>query len=113
MLRSNVPRMRSIKKQKIVGNIYLDIMEQVFIVTILITLLFCLTRFVERRYLNDDAKPLKETVRDALVVMVCSITGAFLYFQFSGIISDFFNVVTETKVLNPSTTQVFTDSPAF
>jgi multisubunit Na+/H+ antiporter MnhB subunit len=88
-------------------------MEQVFVVAILITAFFCLTKFIEVRYLNEDAKPLKETVRDGLVVMVCSITGAYLYFQFSSTISDFFNVVTETKVLNSATTQVFTDSPAF
>lgn len=105
--------MRYKKRQKIIINIYLGVMEQVFVVAILITSLFCLTKFIEVRYLKEDAKPLKETVRDGLVVMVCSIVGTFIYFQASGTISDFFNVVTETKVLNPATTQVFTDSPAF
>jgi len=88
-------------------------MEQVFVVSVLITVLFCITKFVEIRYLSDDRKPLKDTVRDSIVVMVCSLTGAYIYFQFSGIISDFFNIVTETKVLNPATTQVFTDVPTF
>ena len=105
--------MRYKKQQKIIINIYLGVMEQVFVVAILITVLFCLTKFIEVRHLNEDAKPLKETVRDGLVVMVCSIIGTFLYFQCSGTISDFFNVVTETKVLNSANTQVFTDSPAF
>ena len=105
--------MRYKKQQKIIINIYLGVMEQVFVVDVLITVLFCLTKFIEVRYLNEDPKPLKETVRDGLVVMVCSIIGTFIYFQCSGTISDFFNVVTETKVLNSANTQVFTDSPAF
>ena len=88
-------------------------MEQMFVVSIMITILFCLTKFVERHYLSDDKKPLKDVVRDSIVVMVCSLTGAYIYFQYSGCIGDFFNIVTETKVLNPDTTHVFTDVPNF
>ena len=91
-------------------------MEQVFIVAIIITILFCGTKFIEMRYLNgdrDDPVPLKDIVRDALVVLVCSMTGSYIYFNFQTNITDFFNVVTETKVLNAATTQVFTDVPAF
>tara|TARA_B100001175_G_C19392430_1_gene582148 strand:- start:718 stop:909 length:192 start_codon:yes stop_codon:yes gene_type:complete len=63
--------------------------------------------------MSDDKKPLKDVVRDSIVVMVCSLTGAYIYFQYSDYIGDFFNIVTETKVLNPATTQVFTDVPTF
>jgi hypothetical protein len=52
-------------------------------------------------------------VRDCIVVMVCSLTGAYIYFQYSGCIGDFFNIVTETKVLSPDSTHVFTDVPNF
>ena len=91
-------------------------MEQVFIVAIIITILFTGTKFIEMRFLNGDNSkpiPLKDVVRDALVVLVCSITGSYIYFNFQNHITDFFNVVTETKVLNAATTQVFTDAPAF
>ena len=88
-------------------------MEQMFVVSVMITCLFCLTKFFERRYMSDDKKPLKDVVRDSIVVMVCSLTGAYIYFQYSEYIGDFFNIVTETKVLNPATTQVFTDVPTF
>ena len=91
-------------------------MEQVFIVAIIITILFAGTKFIEMRYLNGDNSkpiPLKDVVRDALVVLVCSMTGSYIYFNFQNHITDFFNVVTETKVLNAATTQVFTDVPAF
>ena len=88
-------------------------MDSAFILAIVITSLFCLSKFIELKYLNPDTKPLKEIVRDALVVMVCSITGAYGFFHFHGSISDFLNVVTETKVLSSATTQVFTDKPEF
>jgi len=88
-------------------------MEQTFIIAIIITLLFCVSKFVETRFLNTETKPLKDVVRDALVVLVASVTGSYLYFAFHGYISDFFNVITETKVLNPAATQIFTDAPAF
>ena len=88
-------------------------MEQMFVVSVMITCLFCLTKFLERRYMSGDKKPLKDVVRDSIVVMVCSLTGAYIYFQYSEYIGDFFNIVTETKVLNPATTQVFTDVPTF
>ena len=90
-------------------------MDQVFIVAIMITLLFCLSKVVEIKFLSgeDEVKPLKEIVRDAILVLVCSITGAYVYFYFNTYITDFVNVVTETKVLNAATTQVFTDGPGF
>ena len=88
-------------------------MEKVFVISILITFLFCLTKFVEMKYLEKEWKPLKLLVRDAFLVFVCSIISLFVYFQLDGSIHDFFNVVTENKVLNPSATQVFTDEPGF
>jgi hypothetical protein len=89
-------------------------MEPVFIVAIMITLLFALSKVVEVKYFSgDDAKPLKEVVRDGILVWVCSITGSYIYFYFHTYITYFFNVVTETKVLNTATTQIFTDQPGF
>lgn len=88
-------------------------MENVFVIAILITALYCITKFIEIRFLNQDVKPMKEIVREALLVLTSSITGSFLYFNFHGSITNFFNVVTETKVLNSATTQIFTDAPAF
>ena len=61
----------------------------------------------------DEVKPLKDVVRDCLLVLMCSIAGSYFYFHFQTTIRDFFNVVTETKVLNHASTQVFTDSPSF
>lgn len=88
-------------------------MEKLFVVSILITVLFCVVKFIEMKYIQKEWKPLKLLVRDAFIVFICSITSLFVYFQLDGTIHDFFNVVTENKVLNPSATQVFTDEPGF
>jgi hypothetical protein len=88
-------------------------MEEVFIITTIITVSFCLSKFIEYKYISDDVKPLKDVVRDCLLVLMSSVSGSYFYFYFQTSIRDFFNVVTETKVLNTATTQVFTDNPTF
>ncbi len=88
-------------------------MEEVFVVATIITVTFCLSKFIENKYFTDEIKPLKDTVRDCLLVLMCSMAGSYLYFYFQSTIRDFFNVVTETKVLNSASTQVFTDNPTF
>ena len=88
-------------------------MEEVFVVATIITVSFCLSKFIETKYFMDEVKPLKDIVRDCLLVLMCSIAGSYFYFHFQTTIRDFFNVVTETKVLNHASTQVFTDSPSF
>ena len=88
-------------------------MRELFILASIITALFCVSKFVEMKYLNEESKPLKEVVRDALVVFVACLSGGFIYFNCHTSIVDFFNVVTETKVLNTATTQVFTEKPEF
>ena len=88
-------------------------MEDVFVITTIITLSFCLSKYIEYKYFTDDVKPLKDIVRDCLLVLMCAISGSYVYFYFQTTIRDFFNVVTETKVLSGDSTQVFTDNPTF
>lgn len=88
-------------------------MEQVFIVSFLVTFLFCVVKFLEAKYLDKEWKPLKFFVRDAIIVFSSAIVASIMFFYNQGVISDFFNVVTETTALNSSTTQVFTDTPEF
>ena len=88
-------------------------MEEVFVITTIITLSFCLSKYIEYKYFTDDVKPLKDLGRDCLLVLLCAVSGSYIYFYFQTSIRDFFNVVTETKVLNNATTQVFTDNPTF
>jgi hypothetical protein len=89
-------------------------MDPMFFVAFTITILFVLAKFAEYKYVQpDDKKPLKETVRDIIIVLVCALGGSYGYFHFQDSIRDFFNVVTESKVLTNAATQVFTDKPNF
>jgi hypothetical protein len=88
-------------------------MEKVFTVAVLVTFLFCLAKFVEMKFVEKELKPLKVVVRDALIVFFCAVAGSFVYFHLDGNIADFLNIVTDTKTLNTSATQIFTDEPGF
>lgn len=88
-------------------------MEKVFLISILITFLFCIFKFIEMKYLDKDFKPLKILVRDSIYVVISSFVATFFYYQMDGKITDFLNVLTETKTINTGTTEIFTDEPGF
>jgi hypothetical protein len=88
-------------------------MEKVILISIVITFLFCLFKFIEMKYLDKDFKPLKIFVRDSIYVLISSFVATFFYYQMDGKITDFLNVLTDTKTLNTGTTEIFTDEPGF
>ena len=88
-------------------------MEAVFIIAICVTSFFCIAKFIEMRYLDKETKPLKYLFRDAIIVFISILIGSTVCLHMKGTISDFFNIVTETKTLNPAATEIFTDSPGF
>jgi hypothetical protein len=88
-------------------------MEKILIISFLITFIFCVIKFLEAKYLDKEWKPLKFFVRDAIVVLISTALGSFIFFRNDKTISELFNVVTETKTLNTANTQIFTDAPGF
>lgn len=88
-------------------------MEKIFIISIIITGFFCLIKFIDMKFLDKQVKPLKYVIRDAFFVFISSVVSVYFVFYANNNISEFFNVVTNTKNINPATTQVFTDSPGF
>ena len=88
-------------------------MEKLFLISALVTFLFCVIKFCEMKFIDKEFKPLKYIVRDAVYVFICSGIGILAYSGIHGQVNDFFNIVTETKTLNPANTQVFTDAPGF
>lgn len=88
-------------------------MDKVFIIAIFATLLFSIIKFIEMRYLEKEKKPLKFIVRDTIIVFLSCTLATFSFFYLENYISDFFNIVTETKTLNTNATQIFTDAPGF
>ena len=88
-------------------------MENIFLFAIFTTILFVLIKLMEMKYLEKEFKPLKNIVRDAVIVFCSSSAAAFGFFYMKGSIHNFFNIVTENKNLNMETAQIFTDVPGF
>jgi multisubunit Na+/H+ antiporter MnhB subunit len=90
-------------------------MENMLIVAIMTTLLFCAFKFVEMRFIDKqkEMKPLKFFVRDLVLVFVSSLAAGFFFFNSNKQISEFVNTITDTKVIPEGAAQVFTDAPGF
>jgi multisubunit Na+/H+ antiporter MnhB subunit len=88
-------------------------MEKMLMIAIITTFLFCLVKLLQMKFIEKEMRPLKDLVRDALMVFIASFTGYYLYFKMDGSVSDFFHAVTETNVINPMNTEIFTDKPDF
>jgi hypothetical protein len=88
-------------------------MEKILLIALAITLLFCVMKFIEMKFIDKQLKPLKFVIRDAVIVYVCSAIGLVAYANIGGSLADFMNVVTDKKTLTPAATQIFTDEPGF
>lgn len=88
-------------------------MEKLFILALLITFLFCSIKIIEMKYISKEWKPLKLVIRDAVIVLISSVAAIFAFNVSNGTMTDFFNIVTDNVVLNPSATEVFTGDPGF
>lgn len=90
-------------------------MDPMFLVAVIVTLIYALVKFGEYKFLqrDDEKTPLKDIVREIIIVAMSSLAASYIYFHFQGTINEFFNVVTDAKVLNQANTQVFTDKPNF
>jgi len=52
-------------------------------------------------------------IREGFFVFLSALVGLFIFFKTSGSLTDFFNVITETKTTDLKSTQVFTGEPGF
>ena len=88
-------------------------MEKVVILAFLVTLIYCVIKVLEMKYIDKEWKPLREIVKEAIIVFICGAAAGFVTFYTDGKVSDFLNIMTETKVLDTASTQVFTGDPGF
>lgn len=90
-------------------------MENTFFVAGITTAIFAAFKFVEMRYIDkgNDKKPLKFFVRDVALVFVSALVAGLLFFNMNSQIGEFFNTITDAKVIPSGAPQVFTDAPGF
>jgi hypothetical protein len=77
-------------------------MEKYIIHSGIIAFIYLLMKFVEMRITKKETKPVKELVRDTIIVYLSSMVGLY-------IINEFMPVTELTKTV----TNVFTDAPGF
>ena len=79
-------------------------MDNIFLVSGIISVIFFIVKFLEMRYDDDESKPLKILIRDSLVVYVSVIIGSFILDQLNPVINE---------TTSPIIPLAFTDNPPF
>jgi hypothetical protein len=78
-------------------------MEKYIIHSGIIAFIYLLMKFVEMRITKKETKPIKELIRDTLIVYLSAMVGLY-------IINDF---MPTTSSVVKTVTNVFTDAPGF
>ena len=76
-------------------------MDNIFVISGVISIIFLLAKFIEMRFIDKENKPLKLLMRDTLLVYCSVIFGNYVIEQFKPI------------NIKESVTAVFTDNPEF
>jgi hypothetical protein len=79
-------------------------MSNIFLVAAFISVLFFIGKFLEMRYVDKEAKPLKLLIRDSLLVYVSVVLGYFIVDQLNPVLSE---------TITPTVPLAFTDNPPF
>ena len=88
-------------------------MENVIITSLAITFLYVCVKIIEMKFIDKQWKPVKQIIKDAAVVLISSVVVTLSYNYLKPNINEFFSVVTDSKVVSATNTQVFTDEPNF
>jgi len=79
-------------------------MENIYVVSGIISVAYLLFKFAEMRCLNKESKPFKELFKDAFMVFLSVIVGNFTYKQMQPL---------GKMILGDGNTEAFTDAPSF
>ena len=81
-------------------------MNNVFIISGIISIIFFIAKFIEMRFVEKESKPLKLLIRDSLLVYFSVVSGSFILDQLKPVIQE----GCVSVVVNPT---VFVDNPGF
>jgi hypothetical protein len=85
-------------------------MEKPLLLTVAIGILYFVTKVAESKYILKKQEPLKNTVRDTLIVTACAFIILFLFFHMSGPFAELLGTGDYTGSVG---TQAFVDEPGF
>jgi hypothetical protein len=80
-------------------------MDNIFIVSAVISITFLIAKFIEMRFVEKESKPLKLLIRDSILVYFSVVAGDFILGQIKPIL----HTGGQTSIITP----VFTDNPGF
>jgi hypothetical protein len=86
-------------------------MEKPLLLTVVIGILYFVTKIAESKYINKKQEPMKNTVRDTLIVTACVFTVLFLFFHMSGPLGELLG--TGGEYGGSIGAQAFIDEPGF
>ena len=78
-------------------------MEKYLIHSGIISFIYLLMKFVEMRITKNEAKPMKELIRDTVIVYLSAIIGLYIIGEF----------MPAGETVKKTVTNVFTDHPGF
>ncbi len=79
-------------------------MSNLFINAGAVAILFLIVKFIEMRFIDKENKPVKELIKDTMIVYICVLAGYYLLEQLSPMME------TVTGTISPA---VFTGNPEF
>ena len=87
-------------------------MENIIVLSFTISIVYFFTKFIEMRFIKQEAEPLKNLFRDSGFVFISSLLGTFIISQInSGLIGGGPDSVTASSP--PIITPAFTGEPEF
>ena len=93
-------------------------MNCLFVIPTIASVLFCIVKFLERKYLTEpdnlEKFALKLIARDVIIIFSITLFANFIYTNTEDQIDNFFSIITDTKGshINPIA-EIYTDSPNF
>lgn len=88
-------------------------MEKTFTLAIIVTIIFSMFKFLEMKYIDQEWKPLKIIVKESIIVFISSFIALLIYIQGYSSFSDFFSIITDSKINDLKSTEIFTGEPEF
>ena len=80
-------------------------MDNAFIFAGFISFLYFIAKFVEMRFVDQESRPLKQLVRDTVLVFICAVIGTYIVEQISPTIAE--------TIHSSAPPAVFNDAPDF
>jgi hypothetical protein len=88
-------------------------MEKALVISTVISILFAIFKFIEMKYIDKHLKPLKDILRDIVIVFLSSFLTLMVFLYYQNRIEDFLAILTNTNILKSENTEVFTGHPNF